>query len=81
MTITYCEKCGGYAPKGFALCPPCMRKAGADENEVRAAAEILDIVNIINIGDTEASQRAAIESILKTKNRLERKTVEAKEKT
>lgn len=79
MTITYCEKCGGYAPKGFALCPPCMRKAGADENEVRAAAEILDIVNIINIGNTEASQRAAIESIIKTKNRLERKTVETKE--
>lgn len=58
-----------------------MRKAGADENEVRAAEEILDIVNIINIGDTEASQRAAIESIIKTKKRLERKTVEAKEKT
>lgn len=56
-----------------------MRKAGADENEVRAAAEILDIVNIINIGDVEASQRTAIESILKIKNRLERKTVETKE--
>lgn len=80
MTIKYCEKCGGYTPEEFALCPSCMREAGAEENEVKAATEILDIVNIINLGDTDASQRAAIESILKIKNRLEGISLEEKEK-
>jgi len=71
MTIKYCEKCGGYTPEGFALCPPCMKLAGAEDSEVQTVAELLDVVNIINIGDTDASRRAAIESILKIKNRIE----------
>jgi len=48
-----------------------MRDGGADENEVQTAAELLDISNIVNMGDTETSQRAAIESILNIKSRLE----------
>ena len=71
MNIAYCQQCGGYTPEGFSLCPPCMRGAGAEEKEVSAAAELMDIVNIINIGETDASQRAAIESILNIKSRLE----------
>ena len=71
MNLTYCEKCGALAPEGFNLCPPCMRDGGADENEVQTAAELLDISNIVNMGDTETSQRAAIESILNIKSRLE----------
>ena len=83
MKIVHCEKCGGRTPEGFTLCPPCMREAEADENEVSAAVEILDIANIINIGETDASQRAAIESMLKIKKRLEVNAYEekAKEKT
>lgn len=69
MNIVYCEKCGGYAPEGYALCPSCMREAGAGEREVQAAAELMDIVNIINMGDTDASRRAAIESILRIAER------------
>jgi hypothetical protein len=48
-----------------------MRKAGADNAEVNAAEEILDVVKIINMGDTDASQRAAIESILKINESLD----------
>lgn len=81
MNIVYCTKCGGYTPEGFILCPSCMSDAGADENEVSAAAEVLDIANIINMGETDASQRAAIESILKIKIRLEGTILEEKEKT
>jgi hypothetical protein len=46
-----------------------MREAGAGEREVQAAAELMDIVNIINMGDTDASRRAAIESILRIAER------------
>ena len=80
MKITYCEKCGAYTPGGFNLCPPCMRAAGAGETEIKVAAELLDVANIVNMGDTDASQRAAIESILNIKNRLEGADVEKKAK-
>lgn len=70
MNLVYCEQCGGYTPEGYALCPSCMRKAGAGEKEVQAAAEVLELVNIINIGDTDASRKTAIESILKITKRL-----------
>ena len=82
MKLAYCEQCGGNTPEGFNLCPPCMQGAGAGENEVKAAAELLDIANIINMGDTGASQRAAVESIFNIKKRLEVNAVEQKkEKT
>lgn len=80
MNIVYCEQCGGYTPEGFALCPPCMRKAGADEREVKTVSELLEVVNVINIGDTDISRKAAIESILNIKNRLEGQAYEEKEK-
>ena len=80
MKIVRCNKCGGNAPEGFILCPPCMRQAGAGEIEVNAAAELMDIANIINIGDTDKSHRAAINSILSIKSRLEGSTVEKEEK-
>lgn len=71
MTIVYCEKCGGYTPEGFSLCPACMRESGADEADVKNASELLDVINIFNMGDTAASRNAAIESILRIKSRLE----------
>jgi len=80
VKTAYCEKCGAGTPEGFSLCPPCMQGAGAGENEVTAAAELMDIVNILNIADTDASQRAAIESILNIKNRLEEADRAKKEK-
>jgi hypothetical protein len=46
-----------------------MRASGAAESE--AAAELVDIVNIINMADTGESQRAAIAGILNIKKRLE----------
>lgn len=81
MNIAHCNKCGGYTPEDFILCPSCMREAGAGENVVNAAVEVLEIASIINMGDTDASQCVAIESILKIKNRLEGITLEEKEKT
>jgi len=80
MKITHCVKCGGDTPEGLTLCPPCMRQGGAGENEVSAAAELLDIASVINIGDTGKSQYAAINSILKIKSRLEGATVEKEKK-
>ena len=71
MTIKYCEKCRGYTPEGFALCPPCMKAAGANADEIQTVTKLLEVVNVINIGDTDISRRAAVESILKIKNRLE----------
>jgi hypothetical protein len=47
-----------------------MRKAGADRNEVTAVSWLLEIANIANVGDTGASHRAAIESVLKIQERL-----------
>ena len=71
MNLVYCQKCGRYAPEGFNLCPQCMKAAGAGETEINAAAELLDIANILNIGDAPTSQRTAIDSIINIKNRLE----------
>ncbi len=70
MNLVYCEKCRGYTPEGFALCPACMREAGAGEAEVEVAERVLEVVNVLNIGGTEASRRG-IESILKIAKRLE----------
>lgn len=79
MNLVYCEKCGGYTAEGFILCPSCMKEGGAGEAEVTAAAEILDIANILNMGDTDTSQRAAIKSILRMITRLEEADHEEKE--
>lgn len=57
-----------------------MREAGENANEANPATEVLEIATIFNMGDTNASQCAAIESILKIKNRLEGNDVEEKEK-
>lgn len=48
-----------------------MRESGADEADVKNASELLDVINIFNMGDTAASRNAAIESILRIKSRLE----------
>lgn len=79
MKIARCEKCGGYAPEGFILCPSCMSESG--EEAASAAMELLNVINIISIGDTNANRRAAIESILIIKSRLEGNAFETKEKT
>lgn len=80
MRIIHCAQCGGKTPEGFSLCPDCMSRTGAGEAEVAAAMEILEIASIINMGDTDASRRAAIESIMKIKNRLEEADHAEKEK-
>ena len=64
MNIVCCEQCGGHTPEGFSLCPPCMRKSGADEKEVEAVLDLLEVANILNIGDTDTSRKTAIGSIL-----------------
>jgi len=46
-----------------------MRDGGAGEKEVIAAAELMDVANIVNMRDTDASQRAAIASILRIAER------------
>ena len=81
MIIVCCEKCGGYTPEGFALCPACMRESGADEREVQAVSDLLEVVSVLNMGDTDASRKSAIESILNIKNRLERNSDEEKTET
>jgi hypothetical protein len=80
MKIVPCEKCDKNTPEGFSLCTACMREAGAGEQEVFVASDMLDIVNILNIGDTYASRMAAIDSILNISKKLEGKTDEEKEK-
>ena len=57
-----------------------MREAGAGEYEISAAAEIMDLANIINMRDTDASRTAAVESILNIKSRLEGNAVAENEK-
>lgn len=77
MNIVHCEKCGGYTPEGFALCPACIREAGAGEEEAKAVEDLLEVVNVLNIGDTEESRKAAIQSILNIAGKLEGKAHEA----
>lgn len=79
MNIASCEQCGDNTPEGFSLCPSCMRKSGAAESDVIAARELLEIANIVNMGDTEKSHTAAIKSILNIKNRLESNSYAEKE--
>jgi hypothetical protein len=71
LKITHCEQCGANTPEGFSICPLCMRASGADESKIKAAAELLDIATVFNIGHTDASRRNAIKSILRIKERLE----------
>ena len=65
MNIVRCEQCAGFAPEGMNLCSTCLHRAGADIDEIETAAQIMDIANIVNMGSTDKSQRAAIESILR----------------
>lgn len=71
MKIMCCEKCGGGTPEGFRFCPECMAEAGAGQAEIEAVSGLLEILNIISIGDTGASKEAAIESILNIAKKLE----------
>ena len=64
MKPSRCDKCGRLAPEGYSLCAPCMRAADTRESEIQAVAALMDITSIINMGDTDASQRTAIEGIL-----------------
>ena len=65
-----CLNCGAEIPSGFEICPECMHEAGVSPG---TAAVVQCMENILNIGETGKSQRAAIESILKIKYRLEEK--------
>lgn len=67
-----CLNCGAEIPSGFEICPECMHEAGVNSD---AAAVVQCMENILNIGETGKSQRAAIESILKIKYRLEEKGI------
>lgn len=72
MKIMRCEKCGNGTPEGFNLCPKCMAEAGAGQTEVEAVTGLLEVLSVINIGDTGANKEAAIESILNITKKLER---------
>ena len=67
-----CLNCGAEIPSGFEICPECMHEAGVNSD---AASVVQCMENILNIGETGKSQRAAIESILNVKYRLEEKGI------
>lgn len=74
MSDMRCEKCGKPAPDGLGVCPACALESSAWESGL--AAELADIMNILNMSDTEQSQRAAIKSLINIKNRLEAREIE-----
>ena len=44
-----CERCGAPIPDTLALCPDCLRLAGADAAEVSASETMRDIAAILSI--------------------------------
>ena len=81
MKIVHCGQCGGSTPEGFSLCPACMRSAGVGGKEVEAVSDLLCVVNILNIGETDISRITAIEGILSITKKLGMVNDEEKEKS
>lgn len=74
-----CERCGAPIPDSLALCPDCLRLAGADMEEVSASEMTRDIAAILSIETgTEASAKQAVQAIMNIAARLERSTINGK---
>lgn len=74
-----CERCGAPLPDTLALCPDCLRLAGADAAEVSASEMAQDIAAILSIeAGTDASAKQAVQAILNIAARLERSVTNGK---
>lgn len=74
-----CERCGAPIPDTLALCPDCLRLAGADAAEVSASETMRDIAAILSIeAGTEASEKQAVQAIMNIAVRLERSVTNGK---
>lgn len=74
-----CERCGASVPDSLALCPDCMKLAGAGKEEVSAAEELRDIAEILGIETgTSASTKQALQGILNIAAKLERSFINGK---
>lgn len=74
-----CERCGVPLPDTLALCPDCLRLAGADAAEVSTSEMVQDIAAILSIeAGTEASTKQAVQAILNIAARLERSAINGK---
>ena len=74
-----CERCGASIPDTLALCPDCLRLAGADEAELSASETVRDIAAILSIeAGTDASEKQAVQAIMNIAAKLARSVTNGK---
>ena len=74
-----CERCGAPLPDTLALCPDCLRLAGADAAELSASEIMRDIAAILSIeAGTDASEKQAVQAIMNIAAKLERNVTNGK---
>ncbi len=78
--VNRCDICGKSIPEYIGICPDCISKYGAaDDEKEDTVGELRDIAGILSIeANSDGNIKIAMESILSIADRLERRAQDGK---